>query len=199
MKRKMFEILQNINKEILISLNSLTDIKIIWDIVYVFADAPVFLIPLFLAWYWIYNRNNDDEKKKLILTFYSIVFAVLINILIQQFIHLERPETALSGASKMILNHIPDASFPSDHAAVSIAFLTSIFLFWFVRIFLIFLPLFIIMNLSRVIWWVHWPFDVLAWSIIWVISSFIIYKWKDFIIFEKINGLVLKIAKIFRL
>jgi membrane-associated phospholipid phosphatase len=29
----------------------------------------------------------------------------------------------------MILKHIPDASFPSDHAAVSIAFLTSLALF----------------------------------------------------------------------
>ena len=193
----MFEILQNINKEILVSLNSLTEIKFIADIVYVFADAPVFLIPLFLAWYWIYKRNDSQEKKKLLLTFYSVVFAVLINIIIQQFVHLERPETALSGASKMILNHIPDASFPSDHAAVSIAFLTSIFLFWFVRIFLIFLPLFIIMNLSRIIWWVHWPFDILVWSIIWIISAFIIYKWKDFIIFEKINSFVFRIARFF--
>lgn len=193
----MFEILQNINKEILVSLNSLTEIKFIADIVYVFADVPVFLIPLFLAWYWIYKRNDSQEKKKLLLTFYSVIFAVLINIIIQQFVHLERPETALSGASKMILNHIPDASFPSDHAAVSIAFLTSIFLFWFVRIFLIFLPLFIIMNLSRIIWWVHWPFDILVWSIIWIISAFIIYKWKDFIIFEKINSFVFRIAKFF--
>lgn len=193
----MFEILQNINKEILVSLNSLTEIKFIADIVYVFADVPVFLIPLFLAWYWIYKRNDSQEKKKLLLTFYSVIFAVLINIIIQQFVHLERPETALSGASKMILNHIPDASFPSDHAAVSIAFLTSIFLFWFVRIFLIFLPLFIIMNLSRIIWWVHWPFDILVWSIIWIISAFIIYKWKDFIIFEKINSFVFRVAKFF--
>lgn len=193
----MFEILQNINKEILVSLNSLTEIKFIADIVYVFADVPVFLIPLFLAWYWIYKRNDSQEKKKLLLTFYSVIFAVLINVIIQQFVHLERPETALSGASKMILNHIPDASFPSDHAAVSIAFLTSIFLFWFVRIFLIFLPLFIIMNLSRIIWWVHWPFDILVWSIIWIISAFIIYKWKDFIIFEKINSFVFRIARFF--
>lgn len=195
----MFEILHNINKEILVFLNSLTDVKIIADIVYIFADAPIFLIPLFLVIYWIAKRNDNAEKNKLLLTFYSIVLAVIINIIIQQFVHIDRPETALNWARELILQHIPDASFPSDHAAVSIAFITSLALFWFFRIFLIFLPLFIIMNLSRIIWWVHWPFDILAWSIIWIISSFIIYKWKDFIIFEKVNNFIFKIAKIFKL
>jgi undecaprenyl-diphosphatase len=160
---------------------------------------PIFLIPLFLVWYWIYKRKENWEKKKLLLMFYSIFLAVVINVIIQKFVHLDRPESALNWAKEMILKHIPDASFPSDHAAVSIAFLTSLALFWFVRIFLIFLPLFIIMNLSRIIWWVHWPLDIIVWSIIWVISSFIIYKWKDFIIFEKINNFVFKVAKFFKL
>jgi undecaprenyl-diphosphatase len=125
----MLEFLQNINKEILLSLNSLTDIKIISDIVYIFADAPIFLIPLFLLCFWIYKRKDNIKKEQLLLIFYSIVFAVAINIVIQQFVHLERPETALHGATKLLLKHIPDASFPSDHASVSFAFLTSLFLF----------------------------------------------------------------------
>ncbi len=190
---------ESFNKPVLVYLNSLTDIKFIANIVYIFADLPIFLIPLFLVWYWIYKRKENWEKKKLLLMFYSIFLAVVINVIIQKFVHLDRPESALNWAKEMILKHIPDASFPSDHAAVSIAFLTSLALFWFVRIFLIFLPLFIIMNLSRIIWWVHWPLDIIVWSIIWVISSFIIYKWKDFIIFEKINNFVFKVAKFFKL
>jgi hypothetical protein len=62
----MLDVLQNLNKEILLSLNSLTDIKIISDIVYVFADAPIFLIPLFLFAFWIYNRNDSLKKEKLL-------------------------------------------------------------------------------------------------------------------------------------
>ena len=49
------------------------------------------------------------------------------------------------------MSHVPDASFPSDHATVSIAFLTSLFLANYKRIGLIFLPFVIIMNLSRII------------------------------------------------
>ncbi|MDQ7023403.1 MAG: hypothetical protein Q9M97_07925 [Candidatus Gracilibacteria bacterium] len=57
--------------------------------------------------------------------------------LIQQFIIVERPEQHLGAGAKLLLDHLPDASFPSDHATVSIAFLTGLLLsgykkyFWF--------------------------------------------------------------------
>jgi membrane-associated phospholipid phosphatase len=44
--------------------------------------------------------------------------------MIQQVIHVDRPENYLSQAGKLLMNHIPDASFPSDHASVSFAFVT---------------------------------------------------------------------------
>jgi hypothetical protein len=40
---------ESFNKPVLVYLNSLTDIKFIANIVYIFADLPIFLIPLFLV------------------------------------------------------------------------------------------------------------------------------------------------------
>lgn len=190
---------ENINTPLLQTLNSLTEIKYVGDFVYIFADAPIFLIPIFLVVYWIINRKNNDEKKKLLFIFYSTILAILISTIVQQFVSLDRPEESLKSASRLILDHIPDASFPSDHASVSIAFLTSLFLFWFKKVFWCFLPLFLIMNLSRVIWWVHWPFDVLAWSVVWVLSWMVIYNLKETKVFKAINEFILKITKFFGL
>jgi len=190
---------EHINKPFLIFLNSFTDNTIIWNIVYFFADAPIFILPIFLIWFWIYKRKDYEVKNKLLFIFYSIVLAVIISTIIQQFVDISRPEESLKWASKLILKHIPDASFPSDHASVWISFLVSLVLFWFTRFARILIPFFIIMLLSRIAGWLHWPFDILAWTIIWTISSIFIYKSKDLNIFKKINLFILKISSYFKL
>jgi undecaprenyl-diphosphatase len=65
-----------------------------------------------------------------------------------------------------LLDHIPDASFPSDHASVSVAFLTALYLTGYKKVFWAFMPWVILMNLCRVIAGVHWPFDILAGTIV---------------------------------
>lgn len=190
-----------INKPFLIYLNSFTDNEIIANIIYLMADIPIFFIPLFLVWYWIFFSIKKDnyKKNKLLFIFYSCVLAVLLSIFIQQFVDLDRPEESLKWTSKMILEHIPDASFPSDHASIWIAFVFSLFLFWFTKISYLLLPLFIIMLFSRIAGWLHWPFDIIVWSIVWVLSSFIIYKSQNLDIFKKINNFLLKISSYFKL
>jgi undecaprenyl-diphosphatase len=192
---------ETINKPLSIYLNSLTDDKIIWNIVYLFADTPIFILPVFLVLCWLYYnyKKNNEWKNKLLFIFYSTVIAIILSLIIQNFVSIERPETSLMSSWKLILKHIPDASFPSDHASVWTAFLVSLFLFWFIRIRIIISPFIIIMLVSRVAWWVHWPFDILAWVIVWVSSSFLVYKCQNLNIFLKINSIVLKFASYFRL
>lgn len=190
---------QEINKPLLLFLNSLTENIVLSKIVYFMADWPIFVIPIFLVWFWIYKRKNNQEKQKLLFIFYSTFLAILISLIIQQFVDISRPEESIYWASRLILKHIPDTSFPSDHASVSIAFFVSLILFWFTKFALILLPFFIIMLLSRVAWGVHWPFDIIFWSIIWIISAFIIYKLKDLNILKVINNFILKLASYFKL
>lgn len=198
----MFEILHNeINKPILLYLNNLTSNETISKIVFLFSDLPIFFIPIFLIVFWLYyNKNSNTEwKKTLINIFLSSFLAISISIIIQQFINIDRPESSLENKQNLILNHIPDASFPSDHASVSIAFLTSLYLFWYKKTFFIIFPFLIFMNLSRIMWWIHWPFDIFVWSIIWIFSAFTIYKIRKTIILSKIQNFFIKIRKIIKL
>lgn len=200
--------LQEINKELLISLNSLTKYDYIESIVLIFADLPIFFIPIFLITLWIYySRKKKNkilsflhltkkllEKENLLYIFYSAVIWIIISLTIQQFIHMDRPETALQWVWKLLLDHLPDASFPSDHATVSVAFLTSLFLAWFKKTWLYYAPFVVLMLLSRIIVWVHWPFDILAWSLVWFFSSFITFKYlSKLIIVNKLNKFIIKI------
>lgn len=194
--------LQEINLAWLQFLNNLWNIPIVEKIVFIFADAPIFFLPVFLVSYWLYYnyKRENTSKEKLLLIFYSVVVWITISLLIQQFVDIERPEWHLSNAWKLLLSHIPDASFPSDHATVSFAFLTSLFIYGFKKYFWIFLPFVIIMNLSRIIAWVHWPFDILVWTIIWIFSAIITYKKiKELKFVKKLNSFIIKLLQCIKL
>ena len=167
---------QNFNEDLLVFLNSLNINPYIESMVHIFADAPIFFLPIFLVYTWFfYNFKNTPEKKHILLNiFYSVVLAIIINLIIQQIVIFERPEEAIKWVWKLLLSHVPDASFPSDHSAASFAFLFSLFFAGYKKIWLIFLPFVFIMNISRIIAWVHWPFDIIGWMLVWFISSFLI-------------------------
>lgn len=196
------EILHVWNEQGLIFLNSLASTTQLQTIFWLLADIPIFFLPIFLISMWIYYviNNKNIQKKSLLFIFYTTVVALCINLTIQQFIHFDRPESVLEWVGNLLLSHIPDASFPSDHTAVSIAFATALFFTWFKKIAYIYFPIAIFMNISRVISWVHWPFDIIVWTIVWLLSGYLICK---ICIKNKyldiLSEFIIKIAKIFKL
>lgn len=198
----MISELQKINESLLIYLNWFSTNDSIQTLVWIFADAPIFFVPIFLLVTWViltYKKKNE-EKKDLLFIFYSCIVGIIIALLIQQIIHFDRPENYIKNTWKLLLKHIPDASFPSDHATVSFAFLTSLYFANYIKLFYIFLPFAIIMGLSRIIAWVHWPLDIIVWSIIWIFSSLIIFKFvKKLEIIKKLNTIILKIASLIKM
>lgn len=193
--------MQDINRELLVWLNWLLAHPMIENIVSIMADGPIFLLPLFLLFGWLFYayKKQTGNKIKLLHIFYATVLWIIISLIIQQFVNIERPETAIAGTGKLILDHIPDASFPSDHATVSFAFLAGLYLWGYRRLFYVYLPLCIIMNLSRVIAWVHWPYDIIAWAFVWISSACIVFKYQGLIFLKKIDELILKISGFFKL
>jgi len=192
--------LQQINENLLQYLHGFTQYPIIENIIYIFADAPIFFLPVFLITAWILYKNNEAKKIDLLHITYGCIIGIVISLTIQQFVDIARPESALTGSTKLILDHIPDASFPSDHATVSVAFLTGLFLAGYTRIAYIFLAFVVIMNLSRVIAGVHWPFDIVAWSVVWIVASLLSFRSLKSIQFVKnINLFIIKIASYFKL
>ena len=122
--------LLELNEKWLIALNSLSSTPELGKMFWFFADAPILFLPIFLIGMWLYYviKNNHTQKKQLLNLFFATVLALLINIIIQQLVHFDRPETVLEWVWNLLMSHIPDASFPSDHTAVSIAFVTALFL-----------------------------------------------------------------------
>ena len=193
---------QQYNEQGLIFLNSFADTVTLQKFFWFLADIPIFFLPIFLIWMWLYYviKNNNVQKKSLLLLFYSTVLALLINIVIQNLVHFDRPESVLQWVWHLILNHIPDASFPSDHTAVSIAFATALFFTGYKKVAYVFFPLAFAMNISRIISWVHWPFDVIVGTIIWLFSGYIIcVLLKNNKYMNMLNNKLLEVAAIFKL
>lgn len=188
--------MQELNKQLLQYLNGLLDYPLIESIVKIMADGPIFLLPIFLLFGWLYfaYKKDNESKKNLLHIFYATVLWIIISLIIQQFVNIDRPETAIEWTGKLILDHIPDASFPSDHATVSFAFLAALFLAWYRKLAFLYLPLCLFMNICRVIAWVHWPLDIIAWALVWISSAFIVFKYKAHKCLEKIDTYILKIA-----
>ena len=200
--------MQEINLKILKYLNWLWEEIFFQNFVKIFIDTPIFIIPVFLLWYWIYysyssnflSKNVGYEKKeKLMLITYWIIFWLTISLIIQQIVPINRPEDFLD-KSKLLMKHLPDASFPSDHATVWMAFLFWVLFAWYKKLFLIFLLPMLFMILSRVIAWVHWPFDIIMGTFVWLFSSYITFSHiskNKFV--KKINLEIIKLLKYIKL
>lgn len=191
-----------INRAILIWFNSLADIPTIETLSIFFADLPIFFLPVFLLTAWLYYTfkcKNIEKKNELLVIFYACVVAVLINLFIQNIFDVWRPEDAIKNIGKLLLNHVPDASFPSDHASVWFAFITSLYLFWYKKTSFTYLPFALIMVISRIVSWIHWPFDILVWIIIWIFSWIWLYYFRKSETIITLNQCLIQIATFLKL
>lgn len=190
--------MQSLNEQILIYLNSLIENDFWKNFAFIFADLPTFFMPLFLvlAWFfYTFKNKNLEAKKDLLFIFYSVVFAFIWNYFVKFFLETSRPKEICWEMWNLVLTKIPTDSFPSDHAAASFAFLFSLYLAWYKKIFWWFLPFVVFMNLSRIMACVHFPLDILVGGILWIFWAFFTFKFvKNLKIFEKINEFLLKIA-----
>ncbi|EKE26001.1 MAG: hypothetical protein ACD_4C00479G0001 [uncultured bacterium (gcode 4)] len=171
------------------------------ELVKIFSDFWVILVAFFLLYLWLYwvFKKTDDSKKASLLIFYSIAFSFLVYILINQWFPLRpRPETI--SAIKPLVDHLPDNSFPSWHAIFAWAAILAIYFYSKRKYFWIILIFSLIMLVCRIIAGVHYPADILAWLIIWLIWSFAVYKVKDFrFMKEYLLSFPIKIAKYIKL
>lgn len=176
------------------------------------ADVFVFLFPILLVVLYIIwlVKKNDKIKESALWVFWSAIITSVVNICVQFFFEKLRPSVLLFGdnsAETILHKFLPNSSFPSDHAAMSMWFAMWLFLWWiknkdkkYTWLGIIFLIFSLIMWFSRVIVWVHWPTDILWWFLIWIIIPLIlsgngIYKLLKKILidpFIKLQKLIIK-------
>jgi undecaprenyl-diphosphatase len=198
----MYSSLQIIHIQIFQWLNNLTGNSEFFNILVIYtSDIPLLLIPPFLIGLWIFGifSKNTSLKSLALFLFISTIFAIMINLIIQQFFHFQRPEAAISAAGKLLLDHLPDASFPSDHTTAGFAFASSFLFLGYKKIGSMVVIIMLCMSLSRVIAGVHWPIDILAGALLGISSSFFICKTYHNFFTKKIWPSLYKIAGFFRL
>lgn len=158
------------------------------------ADIFVFTYPLYLIYlyiYWIFNKDINYKYASLYI-FFSGVSSMFVSQMFQFFVIKDRPEDHISSKKNLILEHLPDISFPSDHMTLSIAIATSSLLWWikrknkfFINIsFLLFIFAFV-MWFSRIAWGIHWPTDIIAWFFLWILLPFVLINTKIFNFFKR--------------
>ncbi len=143
---------------------------------------PMLLIVMYLIWLRSDSARYGEWRYGALYIFSTAVGAALTNVVIQYMVDKQRPEWYIDNAEMLILDHLPTAPFPSDHAAVwaGVAMAT---LLWATRrghIGLTIVGVFLwigslVMSVSRVGVAIHRPTDVLAGTILGVIVAVLIH------------------------
>ena len=141
----------------------------------IFADVFVFAYPVFLILIYLYAivKKKVQIKQWAFFIFFATLIAVLVNIWIQTFFYKERPIVVLNQVETeetLLHDILPTSSFPSDHAVVSMAFAVATLVWWlynkrkfFIRSWIFFIVISLVMTACRILTLVHWPSDIFAW------------------------------------
>jgi len=180
----------------------------------ILADVFVFTYPVYLLILFVWGtiKKKFYYQSSALFTFFATLISVCVNVFIQFFIDKARPNIILwlsdLKAQTIFNKFLPTSSFPSDHAAVSMAFASAVLFRWlknkdrkFIVLGIMFYVFSLVMSFARVTSWVHWPTDVIAGSIVWIAVTWILFYTKIFTRFEnKINkSLIWLFNKIFRI
>lgn len=150
------------------------------------ADIFVFLFPILLITIYIIGivKKNDKTKESALRVFWSAIITAIINICSQFFFDKARPSVLLFGQEEtetILHKFLPNSSFPSDHAAMSMWFAMWLLIRWikqkdkkYTWLWIIFLIFSLTMWFSRIMIWVHRPTDIIWWFLIWIIIPIIL-------------------------
>jgi undecaprenyl-diphosphatase len=182
--------MEELNQTLFLKLNSLIGINHLLDLgINISGEYLVFLFVLVeIVLYFIVKKRDIA-----ILAFLSSMLALTFN-QIAGFIYFHnRP--FMDGLGKIIVNHVPENSFPSDHTT----FMFAIALVLYTKLenkiigeVLLFLAL--ISGLSRVVIGVHYPMDIVGSIFIAIISCLVIYKLEKRLQF--FNNFIFKLEKV---
>ena len=144
--------------------------------IFVFA-YPVYLLGLYV-WGWI--KKSITPKVSALMIWANVAITVIVNILIQFVFQKDRPNIVLWLADekhKTILDKfLPNSSFPSDHAGVSMSIAVASIVRWiankdkkYIRFGIMGIIFSIVMCSARIMTAVHWPTDIIAGMAVWII------------------------------
>lgn len=115
-------------EQILLSMHKIMTIPFFFHWTPVFADVFVFVYPIYLVILYVYGMVSKklEEKQAALWVFWAAMSSAIFNIIFQIFVVKDRPDVVLDllyqkKEDLILYDYLPEASFPSDHATMSLA------------------------------------------------------------------------------
>lgn len=170
----MFATIMQLNVHLFMVINGLVDKSAMLNDIMIFAAKYlVYIVPLYLLFLWLTNKNWNRSKPILFYIFSSILVSIFIGWGIRMLYFHPRP--SIVGLGTQLIQYISGNSFPSGHATFMFA---AAFLLFFIKDIRNGIFLFIIsflVGFARVFCGVHFSFDIFGSMIFAIIVATIIF------------------------
>ncbi len=177
------------NIELFKTLNSLAGKSFLLDTMsVVMAEYLPYIFILGLLFLWF--KKDKIYKNIVLYSIYSVVLGLALNFLIALVYFHPRPFVLKLG--KTLIEHAPDASFPSDHTTFMLAIAFTLLYFKQTKnIGIVFILLGLLGGVARIFCGIHFPADIIGSLFVAIISSCVVFLLKNKL--EKINNLILNL------
>lgn len=181
--------IEQLNLALFHLINQYAGLNPVIDTLAIFAAKymPVVVI-LALAILWVTKRNNTRDV--ILYGIYAAIIGLVINYIIGLVYFHPRP--FMIGLGTQLFQYPAETSFPSDHTTFMVSIALMFLYFKETRVYgVILLILGLTGGLARVFSGVHFPLDILGSIMVSIISTLIIFQFKDR--FNPLNMLVKEI------
>ncbi len=126
-----------------------------------FANDLPLVFAMVLLWLWFIPKEDSNRRHAAVFAGYIMLLGLTINLLITEFYFHPRP--FMDHIGTLLLPHVPETSFPSDHTTLMLSVALGLLLFAVTRkIGTVLLVLGTLGGLARVFCGIHYPFDILG-------------------------------------
>ena len=181
--------IEQLNLALFHLINQYAGLNPVIDTLAIFAAKymPVVVI-LALAILWVTKRNNTRDV--ILYGIYAAIIGLVINYIIGLVYFHPRP--FMIGLGTQLFQYPAETSFPSDHTTFMVSIALMLLYFKETRVYgVILLILGLIGGFARVFSGVHFPLDILGSIVVSIISTLIIFQFKDR--FNPLNMLIKEI------
>lgn len=169
--------IEQLNLALFHLINQYAGLNPVIDTLAIFAAEymPVIVI-LALVILWILKGNNSRDV--ILYGIYAAIIGLVINYIIGLVYFHPRP--FMIGLGTQLFQYPAETSFPSDHTTFMVSIALMLLYFKETRVYgVILLILGLIGGLARVFSGVHFPLDILGSIVVSIISTLIIFRFKD--------------------
>lgn len=183
-------------QELLLWMHQVMQYPFFFERLPVVADAFVFVYPVYLVVLYVRGMLQDykgskvqslDLKESAVWIFVAAMTSTVFNMLVQVFLIKDRPDVVLNllyqkREDLILYDYLPEASFPSDHATMSMTIAVATLLYglrykkkWYIYFSVFLFAISLIMGYARISIGIHWPTDVIGGYVVWIAVPMILF------------------------